>query len=486
METRPSLAGRRIAARATLAFRLVIAGVAAVSLSCLAALVDIHDRLRTVTEDEAKERSILRVSSAVRDEYAHVAHTIIRGNDSHSALFHAASRELEARAAVAATEPGLTDASSRVNEILGHGREIARLFDAEVLPAVRASRGDQLEPVHDRILSLALAAEREAAEITGRAEASLATLNRHVRATQRKALLLTVVAHVVALSIALVVAASFHRSIARAGAILSQASARIAAGDLDVEVPSGQSGELGGLTSRFNQMSRSLKQHHARCLQTAKLAGLQRVSTGIAHELNGPITVILGHVREFRQAEGEEDLRLMAIAQEAERCRRLVDGLLELSREGGIQSAPVAMRDLTDDVVSRLKLVTGLPSAEVRVSGDAAVIGDAAKLRQVLTNLIRNAIESAGSAGSVDVEIDDRDPGAVAVRVRDSGAGIPAIDQARLFDPFFTTKSVGTGLGLAVSRAIARAHGGDVDLVSGQAGQTTFRRRLPPRLRLVS
>ena len=112
------------------------------------------------------------------------------------------------------------------------------------------------------------------------------------------------------------------------------------------------------------------------------------------------------------------------------------------------------------------------------MEGRAAASGHPEKLRQVLVNLVRNAAEAAGAGGRVVVRLSEAD-GAAVVAVEDSGPGVPADRRDRLFEPFFTTKPRGTGLGLAVSRAIARAHGGDLAEVGVPGGGACFALRLP-------
>jgi signal transduction histidine kinase len=140
----------------------------------------------------------------------------------------------------------------------------------------------------------------------------------------------------------------------------------------------------------------------------------------------------------------------------------------------------VDLRRLCDDVVSRLADSRQLGGVEVCVEGEAAVRGQSQKLRQVVFNLIKNAVEAAGRGGRVHVHVGAA-PDGVAVAVADSGPGIRETARGRLFEPFFTTKPAGTGLGLAVSRAIARAHGGDIVAGGAPLGGAVFTLRLPAR-----
>jgi signal transduction histidine kinase len=132
-----------------------------------------------------------------------------------------------------------------------------------------------------------------------------------------------------------------------------------------------------------------------------------------------------------------------------------------------------------DDVVRRLRVAGAAAGAEVEVEGEGQASGDEPKLRQVLTNLIGNALDASGADGHVAISIATAQDGGITVAVRDEGPGVQAEDRDRIFEPFFTRKANGTGLGLPIARAIARAHGGDVDLVPSEGRGATFRLRLP-------
>jgi two-component system, NtrC family, sensor kinase len=121
----------------------------------------------------------------------------------------------------------------------------------------------------------------------------------------------------------------------------------------------------------------------------------------------------------------------------------------------------VDLRALADEVISRLGEARLLEGVEVSVEGGASAPGHREKLRQVLVNLVRNAAEASGPGGRVSLRIVEQE-GAAELSVEDTGPGMPEEVRARLFEPFFTTRPRGTGLGLAVSRAIARAHGGEL------------------------
>ena len=269
------------------------------------------------------------------------------------------------------------------------------------------------------------------------------------------------------------------RSIARPIARLQEGAARLAAGRLDTRIDVDTPDEFGALARQFNAMTASLTEHQDRLVQSEKLAGIGRLAAGVAHEINNPLAVILGYARLLqKRAEGPVRDELRIIEDEALRARDIVEGLLDLSRPLPAGTDRVDLREICDEVVARLREASALTAATLRVEGAGSAPGVPAKLRQVLANLVRNAAEAAGPGGRVTVRVIE-EPGQVRVEVDDSGPGLDPASAARLFEPFFTTKDRGTGLGLAVSRAIARAHGGDVTGETRDGSGARFTLHLP-------
>ena len=265
---------------------------------------------------------------------------------------------------------------------------------------------------------------------------------------------------------------------------LQAGAARLAGGDLDTRIEIDTPDEFGALARQFNAMTQALKENQARLVETGKLAGIGRLAAGVAHEINNPLGVILGYTRLLRKRADPsvtEDLQI--IEEETLRCQEIVEGLLDLSRPFNLAPEPVDLRELCDDVVARLADSRQLGGVEVKVDGAASASGQPLRLRQVVFNLIKNAVEASGSgarARGVPVKLGPGpEPASVEVAVADSGPGIKPEASGRLFEPFFTTKPAGTGLGLAVSRAIARAHGGDILAGASALGGALFTLRLP-------
>jgi signal transduction histidine kinase len=138
----------------------------------------------------------------------------------------------------------------------------------------------------------------------------------------------------------------------------------------------------------------------------------------------------------------------------------------------------VDLRSLCEEVVATLREAGPLARVDVQIRGEGQVRGSAERLRQIATNLLLNAAEAAGQGGRVQLTLSQQNQH-VRLEITDSGPGIPNSARARLFEPFFTTKPTGTGLGLAVSQAIAHAHGGRIDAANAPSGGALFTLSLP-------
>jgi signal transduction histidine kinase/HAMP domain-containing protein len=220
-------------------------------------------------------------------------------------------------------------------------------------------------------------------------------------------------------------------------------------------------------------------------LQAAKLSALGELVAGVAHELNNPLTVILGTadmIAASAPAAVREHVQLMRQAIDA--AQHVVRGLLTFGRQMPLEKAPVDVAALVDQV---LALTLGeLNVAEVKVHKDVepalpAVWADANQLQQVLVNLINNAKQAmAELEGRRQLTLSVHRVGErVRIQVEDTGPGIPADTLPKVFDPFMTTKSDGTGLGLSISYGIIREHGGTLTAENAPEGGALFTIELP-------
>jgi two-component system NtrC family sensor kinase len=236
-----------------------------------------------------------------------------------------------------------------------------------------------------------------------------------------------------------------------------------------------------------------LQRQREALLQAEKMAAFGSLLAGVAHELNNPLSIVLAGTLLLQEKAEEATAPALATEAErirvaAERCARIVRSFLAMARQQEARRRPVAAASLIDGALELLAY--GLRSDGVDVArevpaGLPPVLGDADQLHQVLANLITNARQALEHrSGPRRLRIAARAAGdAVEISVADNGPGIPAEVRGRIFDPFFTTKpvGVGTGIGLAVSRGVAEAHGGSLELADavGEDGGACFVLRLP-------
>ncbi|MFH0822922.1 MAG: ATP-binding protein [Pseudomonadota bacterium] len=246
-----------------------------------------------------------------------------------------------------------------------------------------------------------------------------------------------------------------------------------------------------GRTESYEGIAKDItaRRQMERQLQMAdKLASLGQVSTGIAHEINNPLGIILGYTQLLiREANPGTQVRddLKTIEKHVLNCKRVVEDLLKFARSTRTNNTSLDLNQCLADVVSLLAHQLELDNIHLEMDlhpDPLTVVGDAEKLKQVFMNLLVNAKQAISRSGNITVKSEhDPEAEAVSVVISDTGCGISPQAIDKIFDPFFTTKPLGegTGLGLSVSYGIIQDHKGRIEVVSQPGKGSTFAVILP-------
>jgi two-component system NtrC family sensor kinase len=280
--------------------------------------------------------------------------------------------------------------------------------------------------------------------------------------------------------------------------VLIEGTQRIAHEDLDFQIPIRTEDELGIFAQFFNQMTHELKRakqsltdwgcrleqmvcERTRDLQDAqqqlirseKLASLGKLAAGVAHEINNPLTGVLTFsqlLMEQFPPESQEHQDLRVIVNETVRCRGIVRGLLEFARQTAPAKAAVDVHEIVEEVlrmVTNQELFQNISIYKDYDSGAPQLMVDRDQIKQVVFNIVVNAAEAMGKSGTIRIRSEwNADRALVSLHFIDDGPGIEPEVLNRLFDPFFTTKEMGTGLGMAISYGIVKAHRGSIEVKS--------------------
>src|SRR5574343_925234 len=276
-------------------------------------------------------------------------------------------------------------------------------------------------------------------------------------------------------------------------------------------------GDLRRAYSALRQAHEDLKRTQGQLLHAEKMVSLGRLVAGVAHELNNPISFVLGNVLSLRRYESRlesylgavhasdaaDDEALKAMRQELRIDRiladmpHLIDGMIEgaertrdivdaLKRFSAVDKATPEQVNLNEVVERSVRWVVQSASAKFAVDVDLPVdlvcSGSSGQLQQVVMNLVQNACDATANLPAARLKVSGSQEGGMAVRrFADNGPGIAEAHLGRLFEPFFTTKPVGqgTGLGLSISYGIVERHGGKLSARNLPAGGAEFELSLP-------
>ncbi len=291
---------------------------------------------------------------------------------------------------------------------------------------------------------------------------------------------------------------------------------RLSAGDMDYRINVESSDEIGILAHSFNVMSDELKEYKEKMenwtksleeevqkktaeiykaqeqlINTEKLASLGRMAAGVAHEINSPLTgiVTFSHLMLKRtppeNTQDVEDLNI--IIDQAERCSKIIRGLLGFSRKTSSEKSMINLNTLLENTLTMVRHQSRFYNIlfDLQMDGSLPEVNvDPNQIQQVFLNLLINAADAMEKKGKITLAtrpVENNGSRFVEVEITDSGPGIPENIRGKIFEPFFTTKPVGkgTGLGLAVSYGIIKKHEGAIFIKDSPAKGASFCIRLP-------
>ncbi len=243
--------------------------------------------------------------------------------------------------------------------------------------------------------------------------------------------------------------------------------------------------EVDILMRKFNQMGEQLEEREKELLQSKKLVAIGTLASGVAHELNNPLSNIYTTAQRLQKKVGDEcpvfiRKGLDDIFDQSMRVKKIVGDLLEFARGRDPQPRKVEINELirnaylqTSNVVNAEKVKASMESTREKV----IVSVDPEQMEQVFINLFRNAVEAMSGEGKLTVSVEPDDN--LIIEVTDTGRGMSEETVEKIFEPFFTTKDKGTGLGLAIIYNIIKKHNGDIQVTSEEGKGTKFTITLP-------
>lgn len=358
----------------------------------------------------------------------------------------------------------------------------------QLFQSLGAGDRGRAERLRDELIAAQTDSAKRLRAMRERVDGEMKALIATAKQREHRSIQLLVGLSALTLVVGLLITVYARRVLAPLTAMTGRARA-VAHGDLSARKVVATGDEIGELATTFETMVAAIKRARAELVQAERLATIGKMAAHISHEVRNPLSSIglnLELLEEEIAAAGsnpEAAQLLAAIQNEVERLSRVTEQYLAAARRPRLHLEPERMEELVEQchafvrpeleragLSSSIELATPLPWVDA----------DEGQLRQALLNLIRNAREATSKGGEVLLRVSRTPEGSVAIAVEDDGAGVPEEVRSSIFEPFTTTKERGTGLGLAVTRAVVEAHGGSIDCAARPEGGTTFTIVLPP------
>lgn len=470
-----------IARQLAVGFGLVSAVAVIMCGMLLWKIAEVSDFVRDMRQAERGIRDSSRLSSAIREQYIHLAHSVLEPEVDH--LGHYEEWRQRVLEAVERLSPNARDANrERLRRIKEASAAMDRLYKAELLPALRRDDLLAATDAHNRAEDVSEQASGLADEVESSLEFGMA--ESHTDATRATTFGLIggglCVALVVGLSIAYTI--RLRRWVLKPLAALTEAAQQFGSGDFSVRVGQLGRGELRTLAQAFDRMVGELAQRERRLVDSERMAAIGQLAAGVAHEMNNPIGIIRGYLKTMSDESDPDVLRreVRILDEEASACQRIADQLLTYAHMPQLERGSVSMVPFLNEAIERLAETPEVADHRLEIDADQGQVNaDATRLRQVIANLVINAAQASPKGTPIRLTGRALTDGEYEISVSDQGSGIPAEHRGTIFEPFFSRRSGGTGLGLAVCQGIVHAHGGTIVAETNEPRGMTFRVRLP-------
>jgi two-component system, NtrC family, sensor kinase len=351
------------------------------------------------------------------------------------------------------------------------------------------SRNDlaQAQRLRDRLLALETKAAKRIRVLRRRVQREADDLTAAAEARERRSWALLVGLSVITLFVGLLTSV-YARRVLQPLTEVTQRARAVAAGDLRPQAQVLTDDEIGELAATFEDMVAAIRKARQDVVQSERLATVGKMAAHITHEVRNPLSSI-GLNLELLEEEldggkvGDEAVDLLrAIQSEVERLAAISEQYLVAAREPRLQLQEECLNEVARDCYAFMLPELAKSKIDARLSvAEGQRLGvqvDENQLRQALVNLVRNSLEALPDGGRIEVRV-ARESGQAVLEVIDNGPGVPAEIADTIFDAFYTTKPHGTGLGLALTKAIVEGHGGSIRCVSTQTPGTRFLICLP-------
>lgn len=467
--------------------RQLVLGFGSVSLvsitMCILLLVIVRDVSELVSGMEHQESAgtdSLVLATAVREQSLHIAHTVIEGDTSHLDHYRQWRERVRSKiqklgSAVPASE------SARLHVLGDKTQRIHDVFVASLLPLLE--RGDLAgaRRLHRELDVWGVQAAGEADALARAIDARMHRSHRQATNATRIGLLLGAVCVAAVLLLSGWFTLRLRAAVLEPMSRLTESVRRFGRGELAARVGDLGNVEMGELGRVFDQMADELVLREAQLVRQERMAAIGQLAAGVAHELNNPIGIIRGYLKTMSPGDDPESLgqELRILDEEASHCQRIAEDLVLYARAGELQIEEMEISRVLEESASRFLDKWEGPRPTCTIGAEASRLKiDGGRIRQVVFNLLRNAVEAAGEGAAlrlVGALIGD----VYRIDFEDNGPGFVESERARVFEPFFSRGKNGTGLGLAVVSGIVRAHGGTIEALRSAAGGGLVRVELP-------